>query len=130
MPKKICNEIGCHSLIQISERYCAKHKKNENEYKAKRNKQYNTDIRSKRDKGFYDTYKWKKLRNTMMSRSGGLCKSCEYIGLNTKADVIDHIVPIEIDFSLRFRYDNLQALCHVCHNRKTAEDKVKYGGRV
>ena len=42
--------------------------------------------------------------------------------------IVDHIVPLEIDYSLRLRYDNLQVLCNPCHNIKTQEDEGKYQG--
>jgi 5-methylcytosine-specific restriction protein A len=40
-------------------------------------------------------------------------------GWMTKADLVDHIVPVSGPADPRF-YDleNLQGLCHPCHNRK------------
>lgn len=43
------------------------------------------------------------------------------------ADVVDHIVPIEHDWSLRLDVKNLQPICHACHARKTADDEKQYG---
>ncbi|MFI8712022.1 HNH endonuclease [Brevibacillus brevis] len=46
----------------------------------------------------------------------------------TQADVVDHIKPIGSYWDLRLRLDNLRSLCHAHHNKKTADDKRKYGG--
>ncbi|WP_212967129.1 HNH endonuclease [Lederbergia ruris] len=45
----------------------------------------------------------------------------------TKADVVDHIIPIIVDWSRRLDDTNCQSLCHGCHNVKSAEDRKKYG---
>jgi 5-methylcytosine-specific restriction protein A len=38
---------------------------------------------------------------------------------------VDHIVERSDDDSKRLNWDNLQSLCHSCHNIKTAEEKRK-----
>ncbi|MRB19217.1 HNH endonuclease, partial [Bacillus thuringiensis] len=43
------------------------------------------------------------------------------------ADMVDHIIPLKVDPSLKLKLENLQSLCNPCHNRKTAEDKKRYG---
>ncbi|MEC2504384.1 HNH endonuclease, partial [Bacillus cereus] len=40
-------------------------------------------------------------------------------------DVVDHIIPIRVDWSKRLEPSNLQTLCHACHNKKTKEDEKK-----
>lgn len=130
MPKKVCNEQGCNTLIDISDRYCAKHKQDKKMQDAKRDKIYNATTRNQKHSNFYNSHLWRKVRKQVMNRTGGLCKQCLALDMNIKADVVDHIIPIEIDWNLRLRLDNLQPLCNVCHNKKTAQDKIKYGGRV
>lgn len=52
-----------------------------------------------------------------MMRDGGLCVKCGEI-----AKVVDHIIEIN-DGGCKLCYDNLESLCHLCHNRKTREVK-------
>ncbi|MGG3452046.1 HNH endonuclease signature motif containing protein [Domibacillus aminovorans] len=44
----------------------------------------------------------------------------------TPMDVVDHIIPIKIDWSLRLSLDNLQSLCQSCHNIKGTKDRQVY----
>ncbi|WP_438800582.1 HNH endonuclease [Bacillus cereus] len=60
-------------------------------------------------------------------RDKGLCLHCKNNRKITVADMVDHIIPIKVDPSLKLKLENLQSLCNPCHNRKTAEDKKKYG---
>ncbi|PFK07818.1 HNH endonuclease, partial [Bacillus cereus] len=39
--------------------------------------------------------------------------------------VVDHIIPIRVDWSKRLEPMNLQTLCHACHNKNTKEDEKK-----
>ena len=130
MPKKICNQVGCNTLISMQERYCAEHIKDKKVHDSMVAKRYNETLRNKKHERFYSSGQWKKVRTHIMSRYGGLCRSCAEFDMDVRADVVDHIVPIEINWELKINFDNLQPLCHSCHNRKTADDKKKYGGRV
>ncbi|WP_438450768.1 HNH endonuclease [Lactobacillus kitasatonis] len=49
-------------------------------------------------------------------------------GRYTKAQVVDHIIPIRIPEGWQKRWDenNYQSLCIACHNRKTKEDQEKF----
>lgn len=60
-------------------------------------------------------------------RDKGLCLHCKDNRKIKVADMVDHIIPIKVDPSLKLKLENLQSLCNPCHNRKTAEDKKKYG---
>ena len=40
-------------------------------------------------------------------------------------DVVDHIIPIRMDWSKRLEPTNLQTLCHACHNKKTKKMRRK-----
>jgi len=62
--------------------------------------------------------------------SNPLCVECESEGRTVVVDVVDHIVPIKQGGS-KFGLDNLQSLCHSCHNRKTYEEnKENNDGKV
>ncbi len=74
----------------------------------------------------YDA-RWRALRLDYLMRHP-LCRMCEQSGRLTSATCVDHIVSIvkgggDDD-------DNLQPLCHACHNRKgNQSDGVGFGGR-
>ncbi len=55
-----------------------------------------------------------------------LCRMCLDAGVTRAAALVDHIVPVVIDPSLRLEWSNLQSLCRLCHAKKTAEDATKY----
>ena len=81
------------------------------------------------DTSFYRTTKWRKLRAWWVN-SNPLCIDCESEGRTVVVDVVDHIVPIKQGGS-KFGLDNLQSLCHSCHNRKTYEEnKENNDGKV
>ena len=124
MPKKICNQINCHTLIPMSERYCAAHKR---EVVKETNKSYDKYNRNKEHTKFYNSTEWRELRRVVLEHSGGLCVKCMEFDIVTKANVVDHIIPIEKDYTKRLDITNLQPLCHACHNKKTADDEVLYG---
>ena len=70
---------------------------------------------------FYQSTAWRKLRAEKL-RQNPICEQCVRIGLIIPAQVVDHIVPINKD-GAALDIDNLQSLCHPCHNRKSAMDK-------
>ena len=122
MPKKICNQIGCNELINMSETHCSKHMKSVN---TQRNRDYNRYKRNKKHDKFYQSSGWKVNRDIAMSRTGGLCEECMEFDMVTQADVVDHIISLDEDYSKRLDLDNLRPLCHSHHNKKTAEDLKK-----
>ncbi|PFA33091.1 HNH endonuclease [Bacillus cereus] len=46
-------------------------------------------------------------------------------GIIKIGDVVDHIIPLLVDWLRRLDPANLQTLCHACHNKKTKEDEKK-----
>src|SRR5699024_8750273 len=76
---------------------------------------------------FYNSREWRSLREYVMAINHYLCVGCSIPGTKpVVANVVDHIIPTSFDWSLRLDINNCQTLCHECHNRKTAEDKIKY----
>ena len=67
---------------------------------------------------FYGTNKWKQL-SKIYKINNPLCKMCSDIGITRVVKYVDHIIPIEIDYSLRLDIDNLMSLCSKCHSHKT-----------
>ena len=114
----------------MSERYCAAHVIVKQEHDAIRNKHYDKNLRNKSHDKFYHSKAWKIVREVVMMKHGGLCQKCYEKDMTVKADVVDHIIPLEKDYDSRLKYDNLQPLCHQCHNQKTQQDLKQQGGRV
>lgn len=125
-PLSICREFGCNELTKES--YCKDHVHIKQEKELKRHKRYN----EQRDPvlvKFYNSKEWRMLRDYIMAINHYLCVGCSVPGTKpVLANVVDHIVPILVDWSLRLDQKNCQPLCHACHNVKTAEDKRKYKG--
>lgn len=67
----------------------------------------------------YD-HRWRKLRQMYLA-AHPLCVECERIGLVTAATDVDHIRAKRHGGT--DDEDNLQALCHTCHSRKTARER-------
>lgn len=108
--RKICNKHGIYTGTR-----CPK-------CKATYDKSYNKTARNIKSTSFYNTTAWRKLRIQILKRDGGICARCGNI---SNKMIVDHVVPIEVDWNLRLREDNLQLLCVSCHNTKTREDKEK-----
>ena len=123
-PYKICSHAGCNKLSR--DNYCDEHKETQREKELQRYKDYNRYSRDNGLHSFYNSKEWKRVRLVVLAHYHNLCKHCMSNSKMTKADVVDHIVPIEIDYSKRLELSNLQPLCHACHNKKTAEDRRKY----
>lgn len=119
MPKKICNAVGCNELISMKERYCSTHA---SDVKRAAHKDYDKNRRNKTHHKFYNSLQWKTVREKIMTQYGGLCKQCSELGIDTPADVVDHIIPLTENWELRLKLSNLQPLCHNCHNKKTGKE--------
>lgn len=120
---KRCNHAGCKELIPYNQTYCSKHEK-KRVYSAK----YDEYDNRKRIGGkYFKFYHSKAWQNTskLFRYNNPLCKDCLESGIYRKADVVDHIVEIRDDFSKRLDWDNLQSLCHDCHNRKTRAERER-----
>jgi 5-methylcytosine-specific restriction protein A len=64
---------------------------------------------------FYQTTRWRKLR-AMFIKEFPLCVECGNVG-----QVVDHILPIK-DGGHALDWENLQTMCHRCHNVKSAKE--------
>lgn len=93
-----------------------------------RHKLYDSHARDKHSTTFYRSKEWKAVSKVARQRDNNLCVQCLANNTIRKANVVDHIVPIKVDWSLRLSLANLQCLCHAHHNNKTASDKKIYGG--
>ena len=71
---------------------------------------------------FYASPLWRRL-SQRVRRTYPLCIMCTTHGLTVLADVVDHRLPVRTHWDRRYDKDNLQPLCHTCHNKKTARDR-------
>lgn len=107
-PKKLCARAGCNTLIPFDERYCEKHK---SQYKWR--KSYEGKYLQ-----FYSSKEWKEQSKQFLIKKP-LCVECMKDNVVRRADVVDHITPLKIDWSKRLDWNNWQGLCHSHHNVKT-----------
>ncbi|WP_252899756.1 HNH endonuclease [Lactococcus fujiensis] len=80
---------------------------------------------------FIHLKKWIALRNSIRERDQMTCQICgDY---QAEKYEVDHIIELSWenvdDWEVAYNPDNLQLLCHACHNRKTKEGR-KYGKRL
>lgn len=120
--KKPCSQPGCPELIEAGNTYCEEHRKQES---RRRNKRYDDKQRDEKLRKFYSSARWQKVRRKKIKQDP-LCEHCAEEGITKPAELVDHIVPIKVDWLLRLRLDNLQSLCHSCHAKKSEEDKQEY----
>lgn len=53
------------------------------------------------------------------------CRECTKHGRRVRATDVDHIVDHKGDWDLFADEANLESLCHSCHSKKTAADRLK-----
>ena len=82
-------------------------------------KQWTSDDLAKQ----YHTTRWRKLRKRFISQFP-LCAECLTFDKVVEAKVVDHIKPIK-DGGEMYDWDNLQSLCHSCHNSKSARERKR-----
>lgn len=86
-----------------------------------------TQGRRKFDNTMYSTTRWKKLRQNILANEP-LCRECDKHDITTIAEVVDHIINVSSGKTkaaqdyLMWDIDNLQPLCHSCHNRKSGRE--------
>ncbi len=82
----------------------------------------------RRSKGhqWYKTPQWQRLRRKVMVAANYKCaiqgKDCRIV-----ASEVDHVVSHLGNKSRFFDLENLQAICRVCHSRKTAREVLGKG---
>jgi len=83
---------------------------------SNRSREYDKNYRNKESSKFYHSKSWKQVRILQLMEFP-ICKRCPAL-----ATIADHKTPIDKG-GPKLDRDNLQSLCHACHNIKTAEDK-------
>jgi 5-methylcytosine-specific restriction protein A len=119
--KKPCKYPRCPNLTQGV--YCEQHTQVKEESKVVNNKQYDKYQRDPKSTAFYNSKAWRQLRQLVFTKQLGLCQECLKDKQLVKGNVVDHIIEIKDDWSKRLDEDNLQVLCHGCHQKKTMLNK-------
>lgn len=74
-----------------------------------------------RSTGFYQSKKWKRVRDWVRIRDKMTCKHCHHPIVGRS--IVDHIKEVNIknvdNWDIAYNPDNLQLLCQECHNIKT-----------
>ena len=76
-------------------------------------------------KPFYDSEAWRECRKAYRKSVGGLCERCLAKGIVRAADVVHHKIVLTPENVKRpevtMAWENLEALCHDCHNELHGE---------
>ena len=125
--RKICSYPGCNAPVEVddfdrSSPRCFSHPAT-HVPKKRYEHHHGSD-----GKNIYHGYRWKKLRHAYAEKNP-LCEHCLRYDILTPVAVVDHVHEIE-DGGEPYDYDNLQSLCHSCHNRKSAQERKKRNGSV
>lgn len=108
---RLCRHPRCLTRVSSHQRYlCDEHLKNKWKLESKRV-----------DDKFYQTSTWRKF-SAAFKRANPFCKLCKDMGRTSRSQVTDHIVP-RSQGGKPYDFNNLQALCHQCHNRKRQTEK-------
>ena len=114
-----CQHPGCRNYAETGKRFCKEHLKDGYEYDRYRG------TRSQR--GY--TNAWLRLSRAFL-KAHPLCAECQRQGRLTAATEVDHIIPHKGNKDLFWNEDNLQALCHECHSRKTGKEDGGFGNAM
>lgn len=111
---KPCAHPSCGVLVRDGSSRCALHQVLPGRY-ADRSRGSSTE------RGYGAA--WRRARERVLSRDGGLCQPCLRGGFTKTATEVDHIVNkaeggTDDD-------NNLQAICEPCHKAKTAQEAAR-----
>jgi 5-methylcytosine-specific restriction enzyme A len=110
-PLRPCKEINCAVLTR--EGYCETHRISETE----KHREYNQTKRDHVVDRFYKSTVWTRLRKVALERDNYLCQVCKRDKRYTPAKIVHHLVEVKVDWERRLELDNLESVCHPCHNR-------------
>ena len=114
-PAKPCNHPGCPLLTHG--RFCLEHQR-------ERRQVLDRERGSSAKRGY--GHDWRKLRAAYIEENP-LCVECASHGRTEAVEAVDHIKPHKGDDALRLDWNNLQSLCKICHDRKTAREDGRFG---
>ncbi|MBS4188641.1 HNH endonuclease [Bacillus sp. FJAT-49705] len=86
---------------------------------------YDKYQRDQESKAFYISKAWLQCRELALIRDNYLCQKCLKQNKITSADMVHHIKELKDHPELSLDLDNLESLCHPCHNREHPEKGSK-----
>jgi 5-methylcytosine-specific restriction protein A len=107
-PRKYCAEYPCSALAAPGSSYCDDHR---------------PPAAPKATDPFYLRPAWRRFRNWYLANHP-MCALCGGYGDAVPAVIVDHVVELK-DGGAPYDEGNVQALCLSCHNKKTADEKMK-----
>jgi len=110
-PKHGCAVQGCPCLAERGKKYCDNHA-----YMEQPKDAYEKYRASSSERGYGK--RWQRERKIYLA-SHPFCVECMKEGKYVIATDVDHIIPHRGDKALFWDENNLQALCHSCHSKKT-----------
>lgn len=72
---------------------------------------------------FYNSARWKKLREYIRQRDNNECQWCKAEGKFSPAECVHHKKEVRDYWELRFEPNNLITLCNNCHETKAHPEK-------
>lgn len=66
---------------------------------------------------FLESKKWKRLRESILTRDGYMCQYCKRFGKRRQADHVHHVLPREFFPEYSYTPWNLISLCKECHDK-------------
>ena len=110
--KKYCARCGCNNLIDITERYCARHTTTN----AERNAEYDRTQRDKKAKAYYNSKEWALTRQKILARDTGIDIYLFMTkGKIVPATLVHHIVELREDYTKRSTPSNLISVSEATH---------------
>jgi 5-methylcytosine-specific restriction endonuclease McrA len=80
----------------------------------------------RRLKGFYNSWRWRKLRYEVLKEYGATCQCCGVSAADGVPICVDHIRPLRKYWDLRLERSNLQILCGPCNMGKASRDETDF----
>lgn len=81
------------------------------------------------ERSFYKSKTWERTRGLYLQKVNGLCERCLADGRVKAARFVHHKIYLTEanykDPNISLSFDNLEALCHDCHNAEHFGDKKK-----
>lgn len=118
--KKFCAKFSCHNLCDVGQRYCAEHAYLLTQQNAERNRQYDQNIRHRRDKKyaeFYHSPEWIRTREYILNKHNRLDLYAYYTSHQIIiATTVHHIIEIKEDWNLRLDTKNLIPVSDESHS--------------